>query len=371
MKLTLVAGAVSLAVANVAMADKPTFGGDTDFLNVQNRCIVQLQDSIDGNQVKGLANALAKRGNASVRDVYKHSIKGFTANMPCHAAQKAFGDDGSVKAMYPDGIVTASFKGKPGGGGGGGGQQVSYGTTRVGGTVNGVGKTAWIVDSGIDLDHPDLNVDASQGFVASGINGGMEDQNGHGTHVAGTVAAIDNGIGALGVAQGATVVPIRVLNRRGSGSYSGIIAGIDHVAARAGSGDCVNMSLGGPADGAVNAAVEAAARSTNAHFVIAAGNDARNASGFSPASANGNNVYTIAAMGQGDTWASYSNYGNDVDYAAPGSGIFSLWKSGGTNTISGTSMASPHACAVLMMGSSRTDGSVSDGRGGSYPIIVL
>lgn len=370
MKKTLIAGAVSMAVANVAMAEKATFGGDTDLYNVQNRCIIQFQDGVDANDVKGLANALAKRGGASVNNVYKHAIKGFTANMPCHAAQKAFGQDASIKKMSPDGIVTATYKGKPGGGGSGG-QQVSYGTGRVNGPVDGTGKTAWVVDSGIDLDHPDLNVDASQGFVANGINGGMEDQNGHGTHVAGTIAALNNNTGSLGVAPGATVVPIRVLNRRGSGSYSGIIAGLDHVASRASNGDCVNMSLGGPADGAVDDAVRGAAQQSGAYFVIAAGNDSRDADGFSPARVNGNNIYTIAAMSNGDNWASYSNYGNDVDYISPGSSIFSLWKNGGTNTISGTSMASPHACAVLMMGGRGTDGSVSDGRGGSYPILVL
>lgn len=253
-----------------------------------------------------------------------------------------------------------------------GGQQASYGTARVGGPVDGTGRTAWIIDSGIDLDHPDLNVDASRGFTA--INqGGMDDQNGHGTHVAGTIGAIDNSIGALGVAPNTTVVPVRVLDRRGSGSFSGVIAGIDHVGANANSGDCVNLSLGGGASSDVDDAVKAAAQSSGAFFVIAAGNDGSNANNYSPARANGNNIWTISATDSNDNMASWSNYGNPpIDYAAPGVSIFSLWKNGGTNTISGTSMASPHACAVIMMrnGNPGTDGTANNDPDGNADRII-
>jgi len=166
-------------------------------------------------------------------------------------------------------------KGGPcdGGGGGGGGsdsQETPYGITRVNGGVTYTGNgVAWILDSGIDLDHPDLNVDASRGYNAftSGKDGkSLDDGNGHGTHVAGTIAAIDNTEGVIGVAAGATVIPVKVLGARGSGSYSGVIAGINHVAANGSSGDVANMSLGGPVSQAVDDAVKNAAQSSGFLF---------------------------------------------------------------------------------------------------------
>jgi subtilisin family serine protease len=222
----------------------------------------------------------------------------------------------------------------------------------VGGGVDGTGYTAWVIDTGIDLEHADLNVDKDSGFSAflNRKTGAQEmgDQNGHGTHVAGTIAAIDNTIGSLGVAQGATVVPVRVLDRRGSGTISGVIAGVDHVAANAQEGDCANMSLGGGASQSLDIAVSAAA-SKGILFAVAAGNDGRDASYYSPARVNAPYVWTISAVDSTGKMPSWSNYGLPVDYAAPGVGIYSLWKDGDTNTISGTSMATPHACAVLML----------------------
>ncbi|MGX5200583.1 S8 family peptidase [Aliikangiella sp. IMCC44632] len=371
---TIIATAVGIALSGTVSAkDQPeaTFNVNSDLLNIQNRCIVQLKDSLDKSQVTGLANGFAKRAKSSLKHVYKHSIKGFTINLPCHAAEKAFGKDNEVMSFTPDSIVSVS-KGKPGSGGGA--QQASYGTARVGGPIDGSGRTAWIIDSGVDLDHPDLNVDASRGFTS--INqGGMDDQNGHGTHVAGTIGALDNSIGALGVAPNTTIVPVRVLDRRGSGSTSGVIAGVDHVAANASPGDCANMSLGGGVSQALDDAVVAASNASGAFFVLAAGNDGDNANNHSPARANGNRVWTISAVNSNDVMASWSNYGNPpVDYAAPGVSIFSLWKNGGTNTISGTSMAAPHACAVIMMtnGNPRSSGNASnDPDGNPDPIIHL
>ncbi|AKE51083.1 S8 family serine peptidase [Kangiella geojedonensis] len=375
MKKTLIASAVGMAfVSAQAIAEKPTFTTSEE-LNVQNRCIITFHDSVAKNQVKGLANGLAQRANASVRHVYQNSIKGFTVNAPCTAAEKAFGGDMNVKRMSPDGVVSVSFAGPPGGGGSEG-QTTPYGTTRVGGPVDGTGYTAWVIDSGIDLDHPDLNVDSSRGFTAiTQGGGGMDDENGHGTHVAGTIGAIDNTIDSLGVAPNTTVVPVRVLDRRGSGSYSGVIAGVDHVGANASPGDCANMSLGGPVSQELDDAVIAASENSGAFFVIAAGNDGDDANNYSPARANGSNVWTISATDSSDVMASWSNYANPpVDYAAPGVGVFSLWKDGGTNTISGTSMASPHACAVIMLtgGNPNTDGNATnDPDGNPDPIIHL
>ena len=370
---SLLVSAIGMALSGSAIADNgASNSSSSDLTDVHNRCIVQLNDSVDRNEVTGFAHAMAARGQSSLKHVYKNSIKGFTINMPCHAASNVFGDDINVKSMTPDSIVSIS-KGKPGSGGGGA-QQASYGTARVGGPVDGTGRTAWIIDSGIDLDHPDLNVDASRGFTSIS-NGGMEDQNGHGTHVAGTIGALDNSIGALGVAPNTSVVPVRVLDRRGSGSTSGVIAGIDHVAANASPGDCANMSLGGGVSQSLDDAVVAASNASGAFFVLAAGNDGDDANNHSPARANGSKVWTISATDSSDNMPSWSNYGNPpVDYAAPGVGIFSLWKSGGTNTISGTSMASPHACAVIMMtnGHPGTSGSANnDPDGNADPIIHL
>ncbi len=345
---------------------------------VKNRCIVTLKDSLDADEVKGLAKAFAAQNNTSLKHVYTHSINGFTINMPCHAARSAFGSDGSVVSMEVDSVVKMSKKpsGTPGGGGGGTtdpapAQQVSYGTLRVG-SVDGTGKRAWIIDSGVDLDHPDLNVDTSKGFTVI-HNGGMDDQNGHGTHVAGIIGAIDNNIGSLGVAPNTTIVPVRVLDRRGSGSVSGVIAGVDHVAANASVGDCANMSLGGGISTSLDSAVINAAAHSGAYFTLAAGNESDDANNHSPARANGINVFTISAIDSYDTMAYFSNFGNPpIDYAAPGVGIFSLWKGGGTKSISGTSMAAPHACAVLMMtnGAPSISGAAyNDPDGNADPII--
>ena len=249
------------------------------------------------------------------------------------------------------------------------GQTTPWGITRVGGPTNVTGKTAWIIDTGIDLTHPDLlvDVDRSASFLG-GINAdNPNDENGHGTHVAGTVAAINNSIGVVGVAAGATVVAVRVLDRRGSGSYSGVIAGVDYVKANGATGDAANMSLGGPVSSALNNAVIAA--SSKVKFALAAGNESDDANNHSPASANGTNIYTISAMNNKDLFASFSNYGTPVDYCAPGVSILSLWKNGGTNTISGTSMATPHVCGLLLLGDIKTNGYVkNDPNGKPDPI---
>jgi len=372
MKKSLIASSVAIVLSGSALAGQPTNTNNNDIMNIHNQCIVRLHDGIKKESVTGLANAMAIRGETSIKHIYKNSIKGFTINMPCHAATRAFGDDSNIQSMTPDSIISIS-KGKPGSGGGGG-QQVSYGTARVGGPIDGTGNTAWVIDSGVDLDHPDLNVDSSRGFTSIS-RGGMDDQNGHGTHVAGTIGAIDNSIGALGVAPNTTIVPVRVLDRRGSGSTSGVIAGVDFVGANASAGDCANMSLGGGVSQVLDDAVVAASQASGAFFVLAAGNDGDDANNHSPARANGNKVWTISAIDSNDNMPSWSNYGNPpVDYAAPGVGIFSLWKSGGTNTISGTSMAAPHACAVLMMtnGNASSHGAAgNDPDGSADPIIHL
>jgi subtilisin family serine protease len=257
-------------------------------------------------------------------------------------------------------------------------ETVPYGITRVNGGANYTGSSvAWILDTGIDLTHPDLKVDASRGYNAftRGRDGSsLNDGNGHGSHVAGTIAAIGgNGIGVVGVAAGATVVPVKVLDSRGSGSYSGVIAGVNHVAGNGKAGDVANMSLGGPISQALDDAVVAAS-GKGIWFALAAGNDSKDANTTSPARVNGTYIVTISAMDVNDRFASFSNWGNPpVDFCSPGVSINSTWMNGGYRTISGTSMAAPHAAGILLAtgGAKKTDGTVkNDPDGNADPILV-
>ncbi|UCC24144.1 MAG: S8 family serine peptidase [Gemmatimonadales bacterium] len=327
------------------------------------------------------AAAVARSLGLSPAHAYGTALYGFSATVPS-GRLNALARDPRVAAVELDQVATIIPRPGVGparppwerdGGGGGeetGGQSTPWGITRVNGGVSGATGTAWIIDSGIDLDHPDLNVDVNRSVDFTGSRKGADDENGHGTHVAGTVAAIDNDIGVIGVAAGASVVAVRVLDRRGSGSYSGVIAGVDHVAANGSSGDVANMSLGGGFSQALNEAVVAA--SAQVKFVLAAGNESTNAGTRSPASANGNNIYTVSAFAEGDAWASFSNFGNPpVDYAAPGVGVESTYKGGGYATLNGTSMAAPHVAGILLLRNLGTDGTVNgDPDGSPDPIAV-
>lgn len=306
----------------------------------------------------------------AITQTFGYALKGFTANLT-EDQLIILRKDPRVQSIEQDQTIQISpYVGKPGGGGGTPpAQQTPYGTTRVGGGSTASTFTAWIIDTGIDLDHPDLNVDVSRSATFLGGNTTPDDQNGHGSHVAGTVGAKNNSIGSLGVAPGTLVVAVRVLDRRGSGSTSGVIAGVDYVAANGTNGDVANMSLGGGVSTALDDAVIAA--SSVVKFALAAGNETDNANNHSPARANGPNIYTISAMNSSDNWASFSNFGNPpVDYCAPGVSVYSTWKDGGYNTISGTSMAAPHAAGVLLLGNPSSDGTVNgDPDGTPDPII--
>ncbi len=240
-----------------------------------------------------------------------------------------------------------------------------------------------VIDTGVDFQHPDLNVLGGINCAAGNIirvkciEGGDDDHY-HGTHVAGTIGAIDNGIGVVGVAPGARIWSVKVLNAQGSGYTSWIVAGIDWVAANAGTIEVANMSLGGSGynqaeydaiQGAVNKGVA---------FAVAAGNEDSDARNYSPGGFD--NVLSVSALAdfngqpgggaaptcrtdQDDTLADFSNWGPAVDIAAPGVCILSTYplEKGEYGTISGTSMASPHAAGALaLLASANNPGSATD-----------
>ncbi len=229
-------------------------------------------------------------------------------------------------------------------------QIISYGVPIVGGPFSGATGRARFIDTGIDLDHPDPNVDVANSVnFARGLS--PDDTNGHGTHVAGTIGAIDNDFGVLGVTPGALVVAVRTLGRFGSGSTSDVIAGVDYVAANADpSADVANMSLGGGASEALDDAVRAAA-DLGIRFALAAGNSSTDANNQSPGRVEHPNVYTVSASDENNEFASFSNFGNPpIECAAPGVSIPSTYRNGGYATLSGTSMSSPHVAALLLIG---------------------
>ena len=291
----------------------------------------------------------------NIIQTYGYSINGFAAKLDENQLQ-LLKKDSRIKLIEQDQLM---MLGKPAWAGGGGStttpQEVPWGIKRVNGGVNGTNTgTAWIIDTGIDFSHPDLNVDVlrSRSFLGGKDANDPNDANGHGTHVAGTIAAIDNSEGVIGVAAGAKVVAVRVLDRRGSGSYSGVIAGVDYVGANGSLGDVANMSLGGSVSQALDDAVVAASNNSRVIFCLAAGNESDDANNHSPARADGNYIVTVSASDVNNRFASFSNYGNPpIDWCAPGVSIKSTWIDGGYNTISGTSMATPHVAGVLLLGS--------------------
>ncbi|HKI49283.1 MAG TPA: S8 family serine peptidase [Desulfobacteria bacterium] len=347
-------------------------------------------DQVQPEEIPGLARGLAQQHGAGLRLTFTHAIQGFSANISAEGAAQLAENNPLIQYYEPNGVVWAIGRpainpnkkptNSPGNGPGKGSgdattseppQVVPYGISRVGGPVDGSIFNAWVIDTGIDLDHPDLNIGAGANFILTGKNS-PDDGNGHGTHVAGTIAAIDNSIDVVGVAAGTVVHPVRVLNNSGSGTIDGVVAGVDWVAANASPGDCANMSLGGSGhwqslhDAVLNAA------DAGIRFAIAAGNSGNDAELHEPAHVNHANVYTVSAINSSDVFASFSNWGNPpIDFAAPGVSVLSTKKGGGVTTYSGTSMAAPHACGVLtLVNTPGQDGNaIGDPDGNPDPII--
>jgi subtilisin len=330
--------------------------------------------------VPDLATALARQHGRTPSFVYQTALQGFAAELPA-AAAAALARHPAVAYVEPD-RERSIFA-----------QTVPTGIQRIFADDNGsltidgtddyrVDVDVAIIDTGIDFDHPDLNVVggvncASGGPFGGSCSAGGDDDHYHGTHVGGTVGAIDNGSGVVGVAPGARLWAVKVLNSRGSGYTSWIVAGIDWVAAHGGI-EVANMSLGGSGFSqaeydAIQGAVEAGVA-----FAVAAGNSDADANNYSPAAFD--NVLTVSALAdfdgepgglgsptcrtdQDDTLADFSNWGSAVQIAAPGVCILSTFpiEQGSYGTISGTSMASPHAAGALaLLASSDNPGNATD-----------
>lgn len=226
---------------------------------------------------------------------------------------------------------------------------ITWNVSKVG-YGDGTGKTAWILDTGIDFDHPDLNVDAtrSKSFIPDVAS--ADDENGHGTHVGGIIGAKNNTYGVLGVASNASLVSLRVLGKDGIGKLSYILQALSYVNSNAKAGDVVNMSLGEDVVSDILDQTVQNIAGRGIYFSIAAGNDGKRANLFSPGRANGTNIFTVSAVDSLNNFAGFSNYGDEaVDYAAPGVRILSTYIGGKYAKMSGTSMAAPHVAGLLLL----------------------
>ena len=286
--------------------------------------------------VAGLVQALEAREGFRAEHVYSHALRGFSARLTARQIQD-LENDPRVALVEPDGTMTVIAQTLPWGIDK---IDADLSSTRAGDGSGAVGNVnVYVIDTGVAA-HADLLVAGHVSF-ASGPN---TDCHGHGTHVAGTVAARDNTADVVGVAPGAPVTGVKVLGCGGTGSNSGVIKGVDWVTANARKPAVANMSLGGGVSAAVDAAVQNSANS-GVFYALAAGNDGANACNSSPARAGAgtnNGILTVGATDSAEREASWSNYGSCVDIWAPGVSILSTRKGGGTTTMSGTSMASPH-----------------------------
>lgn len=318
--------------------------------------------SVSRGNAQAEANRAAQAEGAQLKHVYNTALQGFAANMSAQGAEQMRAHNPNIAYCEQDQVVSlpdVQVNAPPGSGVTIQAQETPWGIARVGGGTSGTFRTAWVIDTGIQFNHPDLNVDTVRSRSFLGGNTNAQDQHGHGTHVSGTIAARNDTNGVVGVAPGAPVVAVRVLDRRGSGTNSGVIAGVDYVAANGQPGDVANMSLGGGVSAALDQAVINASAG-GVRFTLAAGNETDNANNHSPARANGPNIYTVSAFGIGDNWASFSNYGNPpIDFAEPGVSIKSTYLNSGYATMSGTSMAAPHLAGLLLAGAVRSGGVVN------------
>ncbi|MFJ3633048.1 S8 family peptidase [Streptomyces sp. NPDC090112] len=321
--------------------------------------IVTLKDSA-ARSTADSGKAVAKRYGAQIDRTYSAALNGYSVKVS-EAQAKKLAADPAVSSVVQDRVFTVDAT-QP--------NPPSWGLDRIDQRAlplnqsytypdkAGEGVTAYIIDTGVRITHQDFGGRASYGFDAIDNDNTAQDGHGHGTHVAGTVAG-----NAYGVAKKARIVGVRVLDNNGSGTTAQVVAGIDWVTRNAVKPAVANMSLGGSADSALDTAVRNSIAS-GITYGLAAGNESTNASTKSPARvAEG---ITVGATTNTDAKASYSNYGAVLDIFAPGSSITSAWATGdtATNTISGTSMATPHvvgaAALYLSQNTSSTPAQVRD-----------
>ncbi|MER5182681.1 S8 family serine peptidase [Streptomyces sp. NPDC002896] len=305
---------------------------------------------LDEKTSKGAKQDLAKEYGGTLKRNYSSAVNGFSASGLTGTEAKHLAADPAVSKVVQNKKfhIDATQQNPP-----------SWGLDRIDQTETagdgaytypdsaGEGVTAYVIDTGVRISHKDFGGRASYGFDAIDNDDSADDGNGHGTHVAGTIAGE-----AHGVAKKAKIVAVRVLDDDGSGTTEQVVAGIDWVTANHQGPSVANMSLGGGVDEALDAAVQKAIAS-GVTFAVAAGNESTDASEGSPARVP--EAITVASSTKDDEQSSFSNYGSAVDIYAPGSDITSDWNTGddATNTISGTSMATPHvtgAAAVYLAG---------------------
>jgi subtilisin family serine protease len=340
--LTAVVAAALVIVAAVALA---TPGASAQDPNPTGSYIVVLHDEV--RDPGAVADEHSRAEQAQVSFVYRRALKGYAARMSPQAAGR-IADDPRVAYVDADGIATTTEV-QPG---------ATWGLDRIDQralpldgtyTYNTTAGDVWayVIDTGIRASHSEFGGRVKPGYTAINDRYGTSDCNGHGTHVAGTVGGT-----TYGVAKAVNLVPVRVLNCQGSGTWSGVIAGIDWVTGQKTTNPdrpmVANMSLGGGYSQSVNDAVT---RSSDAGvtYAVSAGNDSGDACAKSPASTPA--AITVGATNSSDAKASWSNWGTCVDLFAPGVSITSAWHTSNTatNTISGTSMASPHVAGVAAL----------------------
>ena len=321
------------------------------------------------SDVRAEAANLARQARGTVGFVYENALDGFSMTAS-PAAARALERNPRVAYVETDDPVSISGQTTPTG------IERSFAKSNANLDIDGrddfrVDVDVAVIDTGIDIEHPDLNVVdgincASGNWRRASCNANYDDDHYHGTHVAGTVAALDNEIGVVGVAPGARLHAVKVLNSRGSGYTSWIVAGIDWVAAEAATIEVANMSLGGSGFNQAEYDAIQGAVAAGVAFAVAAGNDNDDAAKYSPAAFD--NVLTVSALAdfdgkpggnatptcrtdEDDTLADFSNWGPAVDIAAPGACIESTFpiEQGSYGTISGTSMASPHVAGALAL----------------------
>jgi subtilisin family serine protease len=304
--------------------------------------IVVFNDAV--SDVDREVDAISQQHGIRANYRYRHAIKGFAATLPASAVE-ALRSNPNVDYIDQDGIVSiVDTQNNP-----------TWGLDRIDQrnlplsnsyTYNqtGAGVDAYILDTGIRLTHVEFGGRAVTGFDAILPGGTAADDNGHGTHVSGTVGGT-----TYGVAKSVRLIAVKVLNAAGSGTFAQVIAGVDWVTGDHTTNSAVaNMSLSGGATQSLDDAV-AASIADGVVYCVAAGNNATDASTRSPARVP--TAVTVGATSITDGWASFSNYGPLVDISAPGVNVTSAWftTDNATNTISGTSMATPHTCGVAAL----------------------